>query len=81
MCNPLKGLPIGELADKFCDDFGRPTKDLYVAPRALILQQLHDLTDQQTTEAVALPIAWYCALDIWQDSDGAVGLVAVGGGR
>ncbi|MEZ6145561.1 MAG: hypothetical protein R3B91_09145 [Planctomycetaceae bacterium] len=42
-----------ELADGFCDDRGHPSKDLSVAAGALILQQLHDLTDQQTTEAVA----------------------------
>lgn len=65
----LKRLPVGELAREFRDDFGRPTKDLYVALGALILQQLHDFTDQQTTEAVALNIAWHYALDIRKDSD------------
>jgi hypothetical protein len=35
----------------------------------LILQQLHDLTDQQTTEAVALNIAWHYALDIRHEPD------------
>ncbi len=62
-------LPIGELAKAFRDDFGRPTKDLYVALGALILQQLHDFTDRQTTEAIALNIAWHYALDIRQESD------------
>lgn len=65
----LKQLPVGELATEFRDDFGRPTKDLYVALGALILQQLHDLTDQQTTEVIALNIAWHYALDIRQESD------------
>ncbi|QDT32929.1 transposase [Thalassoglobus polymorphus] len=65
----LKQLPVRELAAEFRDDFGRPTKDLYVALGALILQQLHDFTDQQTTEAIALNIAWHYALDIRQDSD------------
>ena len=36
---------------------------------ALILQQLHDLTDLQATEAVALNIAWHYALDIRRESD------------
>ncbi len=65
----LKHLPVGELAKKFHDDFGRPTKDLYVALGALILQQLHDFTDRQTAEAVALNISWHFALDIRRDSD------------
>ena len=58
-----------ELAASFRDDFGRPSKDLSVALGALILQQLHDLTDQQTTEAVALNIAWHYALDIRHEPD------------
>jgi hypothetical protein len=65
----LQHLPVNELAAGFRDDFGRPSKDLSVALGALILQQLHDLTDQQTTEAVALNIAWHYALDIRHESD------------
>jgi hypothetical protein len=65
----LQHLPVKELAASFRDDFGRPSKDLHVAMGALILQQLHDLTDQQTTEAVALNIAWHYALDIRREPD------------
>ncbi len=65
----LQHLPVRELAAGFRDDFGRPSKDLSVALGALILQQLHDLTDRQTTEAVALNIAWHYALDIRHEPD------------
>jgi hypothetical protein len=65
----LRHLPVKELAASFGDDFGRPSKDLSVALGALILQQLHDLTDRQTTEAVALNIAWHYALDIRHEPD------------
>jgi len=65
----LRHLPVTELAASFRDNFGRPSKDLFVALGALILQQLHDLTDQQTTEAVALNIAWHYALDIRHEPD------------
>ena len=58
----FKHLPVKELATSSRDDFGRPSKDLSVALGALIRQQLHDLTDQQTPEAVALNIAWHYAL-------------------
>jgi hypothetical protein len=65
----LRHLPVKELAACFQDDFGRPSKDLYVVLGALILQQLHDLTDQQTSEAVALNIAWHYALNIRREPD------------
>lgn len=65
----LQHLPVKELAAGFRDDFGRPSKDLSIALGALILQQLHDLTDRQTTEAVALNIAWHYALDIRHEPD------------
>ena len=65
----LVHLPVRELAVGFRDGHGRPSKDLAVALGALILQQLHDLTDQQTSEAVALNIAWYYALDIRHEPD------------
>ncbi|EAQ77154.1 transposase [Blastopirellula marina] len=65
----LKQLPVGKLAEAFRKDLGRPTKDLYVALGALILQQLHDFTDRQTTEAVALNMTWHYALDIRRDAD------------
>lgn len=65
----LEHLPVKELAAGFRDGHGRPSKDLSAALGALILQQLHDLTDQQTTEAVALNIAWHYALDIRHEPD------------
>jgi hypothetical protein len=65
----LRHLPVKELAASFRDDFGRPSKDLSIALGALILQQLHDLTDRQATEAVALNIAWHYALDIRHEPD------------
>ncbi len=65
-------LPVKELASHFHDGFGRPTKDLHVALGALILQQLHDLTDAQTVEAVGPNIAWHDALDIRHEPDASL---------
>ncbi|MDQ3333335.1 MAG: transposase [Planctomycetota bacterium] len=65
----LAHLPLAELATGFRDGYGRPSKDLSVAMGTLVLQQLHDLTDQQTTEAVALNLAWHYALDIRHEPD------------
>lgn len=68
----LTHLPVGELAPHFASGDGRPTKDLHVALGALILQQVHDLTDAQTVESLAFNITWHYALDLREDSDSYV---------
>ncbi len=65
----LLELPVEELAPHFSKDFGRPSKDLHVVLGALVLQQLHDLTDAQTVEAIAFNIAWQYALDVRSEAD------------
>jgi hypothetical protein len=65
----LKQLPAAKLADKLTESFGRPSKDLHVVLGALVLQQLHDLTDAATVEAVSFNIAWHYALDIQHSSE------------
>lgn len=65
----LNHLPVAELAAHFSRELGRPTKDLHAVVGALILQQLHDTTDAETVEAVALNLAWQYALDIRAESD------------
>ena len=64
----LNHLPVRELAAHFSRQLGRPTKDLHAVVVALILQQLHDTTDPETVEAVALNLAWQYALDIRADA-------------
>ena len=39
---------------------------------ALVLQQLHDVTDSETVEAVAFNMAWHYALDIQNTTDSYV---------
>lgn len=65
----LLELPVEALAPHFSKDFGRPSKDLHVVLGALVLQQLHDLTDAQTVEAIAFNIAWQYALDVRSEAD------------
>ena len=65
----LAHLPVRELAAHFSRDPGRPTEDLHAGVGALILQPLHDTTDAETVEAVALNLAWQYALDIRADTD------------
>jgi hypothetical protein len=65
----LEHLPVGKLFARFSHQFGRPTKDLFTVIGALILQQLHELTDVATAEAVAFNITWHYTLDIRAESD------------
>jgi hypothetical protein len=65
----LKRLEVEKLATFFSCEKGRPSKDLYAALGALILQQLHDLTDSKVVEQLAFNLAWHYALDIRDDSD------------
>ncbi|GMQ83144.1 MAG: hypothetical protein BMS9Abin05_2630 [Rhodothermia bacterium] len=68
----LAELPVAEIGAHFSDDMGRPTKDASMVLGALMLQQLHDYTDSQTVEAVALSIQWQYALDITRETDAYV---------
>jgi len=55
----LSELPVGEVAPLFTDGFGRPTKELHTVLGALLLQQTHDLTDEETVNQVAFNILWH----------------------
>lgn len=65
-------LPLAEIEKRFHDSMGRPSKELCAMLGVLVLQQLFDLTDEQTVEAFALHVAWHYALDIRDESDGSM---------
>ncbi len=65
----LAELPVRKLAPFFTEDFGRPTKEQFAALGALILQQMHDLTDEETVSQFSFNIQWHYALDIPGESD------------
>ncbi len=67
----LSELPVGKLRPFFASGFGRPTKELYSTIGAIVLQQMHDLTDEQTVYQVAFNQQWHYALDITESSDEA----------
>jgi len=64
-------LPVSKVAPFFNDGFGRPTKEMYTVLGALLLQQTHDLTDEETVNQVAFNIQWHYALNITEESDSA----------
>ena len=64
-------LPVSKLAKVFHKSFGRPTKELHTVLGVLILQQTHDLTDEETVDQLAFNIQWHYALNITEESDSA----------
>jgi len=62
-------IPVEQVACHFDKYNGRPTKELYTVIGALILQQLHDLSDPEVARALAFNIEWHYALDISDESD------------
>lgn len=67
----LSHLPVQKLKKHFCDNFGRPTKELFVVCGVLILQQTLDLSDEETISQLAFNMQWHYALDITEQSDQA----------
>jgi Transposase DDE domain/Transposase domain (DUF772) len=67
----LNELPVNEITSAFSDFSGRPTKELYMALGSLVLQQMQNLTDEETSNQVAFNLQWQYALDITGESDEA----------
>lgn len=67
----LFALPVDQIFKNYHWAMGRPTKELYAMLGVMILQQLHDLTDEETVHAYAFSIEWHYALDITDESDQA----------
>jgi hypothetical protein len=67
----LFGLPVDQVFKKYHWAMGRPTKELYAMLGVMILQQMHDFTDEETIHQYAFNMEWHYALDITDDSDTA----------
>lgn len=64
-------LPVDKVFKNYHGVMGRPTKELYAMLGVMILQQMHDLTDEETIHQYAFNIEWHYALDITDESDQA----------
>ena len=62
-------LPMNQIFKNYRWAMGRPTKELYAMLGVMILQQMHDFTDEETIHQYAFNIEWHYALDITDDSD------------
>ena len=67
----LPELPVDTLRKHYHDWNGRPTKELYSMVGLMILQQMHDLTDEQAVEQFCFNIQWHYALNITNPGDSA----------
>ena len=67
----LRSLPIGLVKPHFSRVTGRPTKELYTMLGVQLLQQAHDLTDEEAVYQLAFNIQWHYALNITEESDSA----------
>ena len=59
----LVELPVDDLCRHLDERMGRPIERSTRCHRVLLLQQLHDLSDAATVEALAFNMAWHYALD------------------
>ncbi len=67
----LPVLPVEALRKYYHDWNGRPTKELSSMIGLMILQQMHDLTDEQAVEQFCFNIQWHYALNVTNSRDAA----------
>ncbi len=67
----LPDLPVEALRKYYHDWNGRPTKELHSMIGLMILQQMHDLTDDQAVEQFCFNMQWHYALNITSPGDAA----------
>jgi hypothetical protein len=65
----LPELPVDELRKHYHETDGRPTNEMYSMVGLMILQQMHDLTDEETIDQFSFNIKWHYALNITGNSD------------
>ena len=65
----LPALPVHILSNHYNEYMGRPTKELFTMLGLMILQQMDDLTDEQTVYQCAFNELWHYVLDITSASD------------
>ena len=66
----LPALPVESLRKYYHEKNGRPSKEMYAMLGLMILQQMHDLTDEKAIGDFMFDIRWRYALDVPGDCDG-----------
>jgi hypothetical protein len=70
----LPKLPVKKLAKNFNKEMGRPTKELTTLCGACVLQQIFDLTDEETRDHLAFNQQWHYAFDTLAQEDQIISL-------
>ena len=65
----LPELPVDLLVEHYSLDQGRPTKELYAMMGLMVLQQMHDMTDDQAVDQFSFNLQWRYALNISETDD------------
>jgi hypothetical protein len=65
----LPVLPVEKVFSKYNSVMGAPTKELYSMLGLMILQQMHDLTDEEAVDQFAYNLQWHYALNITSTTD------------
>ena len=65
----LHKLPAEKLFPLYSEHFGRRTKELYAMLGIVLLQQQHDLTDDEAIQQFSFNIMWHYALNVTDASD------------
>lgn len=65
----LPHMPVHLLSDFYHPCHGRPSNEVFAMLGAMILQQMHDLNDEDTVQHFCFNIQWHYALNISNDSD------------
>jgi len=67
----LTTLPVEKIFSKYDPVFGAPTKELYAMIGLMVIQHMHDLTDEEAVDQFAYNLQWHYALNITSTDDAA----------
>ncbi len=62
-------LPVEKVFSKYDLAMGAPTKELYAMLGLMVIQQMHDLTDEEAVDQFAYNLQWHYALNITSTAD------------
>lgn len=65
----LPTLPVEKVFSKYDPVMGAPTKELYAMFGLMIIQQMHDMTDEEAVDQFAYNLQWHYALNITSTAD------------
>lgn len=65
----LPTLPVEKVLSKYDPVMGAPTKELYAMLGLMVIQQMHDMSDEEAVDQFAYNLQWHYALNITSTAD------------